>query len=248
MSMSSFASFWDSVPTFGYGFQRYQIIRGTTGERRGGGPREVPAVFVFGDSVIDVGNNQYLPNSTAKANFPPNGIDFPGGKPTGRFSNGFNIADYVAQCYGFEMSPPAFLSLSKAELKRSICNGINFASAGSGVLNTIGVSLGGLISMDAQLDYFRTSLDGFTPRLCSTTRRVLLSKSIFLLSAASNDLLRFYMSNASKTHDAISKFITSLASKYRSQILETLYSLGARRFAILGLGLNGCTSMRFVGN
>ncbi|CAN0899879.1 GDSL esterase/lipase At2g19010 [Linum grandiflorum] len=32
--------------------------------------------------------------STAKANFPPNGADFPTGA-TGRFSNGRNMADYI---------------------------------------------------------------------------------------------------------------------------------------------------------
>ncbi|CAN1187869.1 GDSL esterase/lipase At2g19060 [Linum perenne] len=32
--------------------------------------------------------------STARADFLPNGIDFPTG-PTGRFSNGRNAADYI---------------------------------------------------------------------------------------------------------------------------------------------------------
>lgn len=59
----------------------------------------VPAVFVFGDSLVDVGNNDYLPISIAKANFPHNGIDFPTKKPTGRFSNGKNAADYIGKSY-----------------------------------------------------------------------------------------------------------------------------------------------------
>lgn len=53
----------------------------------------MPAIFVFGDSLADVGNNNYLNTSTAKADFPHNGIDFPGSTPTGRFSNGYNIID-----------------------------------------------------------------------------------------------------------------------------------------------------------
>lgn len=55
----------------------------------------VPAVFIFGDSTADVGNNNFLPASTAKANFPPNGIDFVHSRPTGRFSNGLNSADFL---------------------------------------------------------------------------------------------------------------------------------------------------------
>ena len=55
----------------------------------------VPAVFIFGDSTADVGNNNFLPVSRAKANFPPYGIDFVQGRATGRFSNGLNSADYL---------------------------------------------------------------------------------------------------------------------------------------------------------
>jgi hypothetical protein len=55
----------------------------------------VPAVFVFGDSLVDVGNNNYLKVSLAKADFPHNGIDFPTKKPTGRFTNGKNAADFL---------------------------------------------------------------------------------------------------------------------------------------------------------
>ncbi|RRT38821.1 hypothetical protein B296_00053158 [Ensete ventricosum] len=51
---------------------------------------KVPAIYVFGDSTADVGNNNYLQGSNAKANFPHNGIDFPFSRPTGRFSNGYN--------------------------------------------------------------------------------------------------------------------------------------------------------------
>ncbi|RWW09070.1 hypothetical protein BHE74_00029263 [Ensete ventricosum] len=58
-----------------------------------------PAVFVFGDSTVDVGNNNFLPGDAPKVNFPPWGIDYPGGTPTGRFSNGFNYADYIGMHY-----------------------------------------------------------------------------------------------------------------------------------------------------
>lgn len=57
----------------------------------------VPAVFVFGDSLVDVGNNNYLKLSLAKADFPHNGIDFPTKKPTGRFTNGKNAADFLGK-------------------------------------------------------------------------------------------------------------------------------------------------------
>ena len=59
--------------------------------------QQVPAIYVFGDSLVDVGNNNYLTLSLAKANYPPNGVDFPGRKATGRFCNGKNAADFLGK-------------------------------------------------------------------------------------------------------------------------------------------------------
>ena len=61
--------------------------------------RRPPALYVFGDSILDVGNNNYLPGEDVpRANRPYYGIDFPGMIPTGRFSNGYNTADYIGTC------------------------------------------------------------------------------------------------------------------------------------------------------
>lgn len=65
----------------------------------------VPASFVFGDSLVDVGNNNYIV-SLAKANHDPFGIDF--GMPTGRFSNGRTVVDVISESFGF---PLGFLFL-----------------------------------------------------------------------------------------------------------------------------------------
>nr|CAB3450633.1 unnamed protein product [Digitaria exilis] len=59
-------------------------------------PRLVPAVFVFGDSTVDVGNNNHLNvTAAARANYPQYGVDFHRSSPTGRFSNGLNTADLL---------------------------------------------------------------------------------------------------------------------------------------------------------
>ena len=52
--------------------------------------------FVFGDSLVDAGTNNYL-FTLSKADSPPYGIDFKpsGGRPTGRFTNGRTISDIV---------------------------------------------------------------------------------------------------------------------------------------------------------
>lgn len=59
-------------------------------------PRLVPASFVFGDSLADPGNNNYI-TTLSKANSPPNGIDFLGGKATGRYCNGRTTVDIVGR-------------------------------------------------------------------------------------------------------------------------------------------------------
>lgn len=55
---------------------------------------QVPCYFIFGDSIVDNGNNNGLVTE-AKVNYPPYGVDFPGGIATGRFSNGETSADIL---------------------------------------------------------------------------------------------------------------------------------------------------------
>ena len=58
----------------------------------------VTAMFAFGDSLTDPGNNNYL-SSLAKANYVPYGVDFNGGTPSGRFCNGKTFVDYIGESY-----------------------------------------------------------------------------------------------------------------------------------------------------
>lgn len=60
------------------------------------------ASFIFGDSLVDAGNNNYL-STLSKANIRPNGIDFKasGGNPTGRYTNGRTIGDLVGNLVFF---------------------------------------------------------------------------------------------------------------------------------------------------
>lgn len=54
----------------------------------------VPGVMIFGDSVVDVGNNNNR-LTLVKANFPPYGRDFVNHVPTGRFCNGKLATDFT---------------------------------------------------------------------------------------------------------------------------------------------------------
>ena len=53
--------------------------------------QQVPCFYIFGDSLVDNGNNNGI-LTLARANYRPYGIDFPGGA-TGRFTNGRTYVD-----------------------------------------------------------------------------------------------------------------------------------------------------------
>ena len=57
-------------------------------------------VLFFGDSYVDPGNNNVIP-TLIKSNFPPYGTNFPpyGRNPTGRFSDGKILPDYLGKHY-----------------------------------------------------------------------------------------------------------------------------------------------------
>ncbi|KAL3825825.1 hypothetical protein ACJIZ3_021854 [Penstemon smallii] len=111
----------------------------------------VPALCIFGDSVVDVGNNNNL-LSLIKANFLPYGRDFVTHKPTGRFCNGKLATDFTADYLGFNSYPPAYLS---QEAKgRSILTGVNFASAASGYYDRT-AQLYQAVTLTQQLAYYK---------------------------------------------------------------------------------------------
>lgn len=58
--------------------------------------KSIQAVIVFGDSIVDTGNNNGL-TTIGKVNYPPYGKDFMGGKPTGRFCNGKVPPDLIGK-------------------------------------------------------------------------------------------------------------------------------------------------------
>ncbi|THU63330.1 hypothetical protein C4D60_Mb01t14640 [Musa balbisiana] len=93
------------------------------------------AFFVFGDSLVDNGNNNYLA-TTARADTPPYGIDTPSHRATGRFSNGKNVPDIVSEYLGAESTLPY---LSPELHGERLLVGANFASAGIGILNDTGI-------------------------------------------------------------------------------------------------------------
>ncbi|XP_073291072.1 GDSL esterase/lipase At5g55050-like [Primulina huaijiensis] len=89
-------------------------------------------MFTFGDSTADVGTYNRLLLSQAR-DFPHNGVNFPISIPTGRFSDGFNNADFLAKLSGSEEAHSFLLLLAlKSHFMHHLCKRVNFASGGAG--------------------------------------------------------------------------------------------------------------------
>lgn len=59
-----------------------------------------PAIYVFGDSTVDSGNNNHL-HTVANANRWPYGIDF--NNTRGRHTNGKNLADFAGRYFNIPL-------------------------------------------------------------------------------------------------------------------------------------------------
>lgn len=96
----------------------------------------IKGLFIFGSSLVDNGNNNFLPDSRAKADYLPYGIDFPLG-PTGRFTNGKNVIDLLGDHLKLPSLIPPFADPSTEG--RKIVHGVNYASGASGILDDTGL-------------------------------------------------------------------------------------------------------------
>ncbi|KAL8205820.1 hypothetical protein R6Q57_009371 [Mikania cordata] len=204
------------------------------------GDPQVPCYFIFGDSLMDNGNNNRL-LTQAKVNFPPYGIDFPDGT-TGRFSNGRNTADVIAQLLGFDKFIPPFASAKDAE----ILIGVNYASGGAGIRHETSKHLGERISMDNQIKNHRITIQRL-PDLIGTRSIVeaknYLKKCIYTVGMGNNDYIGNYFLpeyyNTSRVYTP-ERYAEALVRQYSRQ-LQDLYKSGARMFGIFAAGYSGCT-------
>ncbi|KAK8933676.1 GDSL esterase/lipase [Platanthera zijinensis] len=194
--------------------------------------------FVFGDSLTDVGNNNFLPYSLAKSNYPWYGIDYIAGIPTGRFTNGRTIGDIISSKLGIP-SPPPYLSLSLDN--GDMLHGVNFASGGAGILNETGSYFIEKLSLDDQISCFQKTAEAIRVKIGKVASKKLLNEALYFVGLGSNDFVNnflqpFLLDSHMYTVD---EFIGLLVNTVNGQ-LKRLYSLGARKVVFDGLGPMGC--------
>ncbi|GAB2299036.1 hypothetical protein Dimus_033110 [Dionaea muscipula] len=202
------------------------------------GEPQVPCYFIFGDSLVDNGNNNNIA-SLARANYLPYGIDFSQG-PTGRFTNGKTTVDVISQLLGFDNYIPAYATASGDQ----ILQGVNYASAAAGIREETGRQLGGRIPFSGQVNNYKTTVSQLVNLLGDQDSATsYLSKCIYSIGLGSNDYLNNYfmpLYYTSGLRYTPSQFADVLIQEYTQQ-LESLYDNGARKFVLIGVGQIGCS-------
>ncbi|XP_042494406.1 GDSL esterase/lipase At1g71250-like isoform X1 [Macadamia integrifolia] len=202
-----------------------------------GGDPLVPGMFVFGDSLVDNGNNNFL-NSIAKSNYIPYGIDF-NGVPTGRFCNGKTMVDMLGEMLGLPYIP-AYADPTTAGAK--ILGGVNYASAAAGILEETGQHYGERYSLNQQVLNFEGTLYQLRTQMSARNLTQCLAKSIAVMVFGSNDYINNYLLPSlyptSHKYNPV-EFANLLLNHYTRQILA-LYNVGLRKFLLAGIGPLGC--------
>ncbi|KAL5705036.1 hypothetical protein ACHQM5_023387 [Ranunculus cassubicifolius] len=201
------------------------------------------ASFIFGDSLVDAGNNNYL-STLSKANIKPNGIDFKasGGNPTGRYTNGRTIADILGEQLGQKNYALPFLAPNTTG--KAILNGVNYASGGGGIMNDTGKIFINRLSMDIQIDYFNITRKELDQLLgVSQARDYVMKKAMFSITVGANDFLNNYMmpvlSSGTRISESPDAFVDILIDNLHRQ-LTRLYNMDARKFVLGNVGPIGC--------
>ncbi|KAG8389859.1 hypothetical protein BUALT_Bualt01G0022600 [Buddleja alternifolia] len=212
-----------------------------------------PAVFAFGDSIVDQGNNNGI-KTVVKCNFPPYGQDFEGGIPTGRFGNGKTPPDLIgtytythfytyyfisrnAQVLGIRDLIPAYLDPNlKAE---DLPTGVSFASGASGY-DPQTPQIVSVISLSDQLEQFKEYIGKLKGAVGEERTNHILSNGLHLVVAGTDDLANTYFTIGIRRKQYDIPSYADLVVASASTFIQELYSLGARRIAVFGVPPIGC--------
>nr|AAM64323.1 anter-specific proline-rich protein APG precursor, putative [Arabidopsis thaliana] len=195
-----------------------------------------PAIFAFGDSILDTGNNDYI-LTLIKANFLPYGMNFPDKVPTGRFCNGKIPSDFIADYIGVKPVVPAYLRPGLTQ--EDLLTGVSFASGGSGYdpLTPIVVSA---IPMSKQLTYFQEYIEKVKGFVGKEKAEHIISKGLAIVVAGSDDLANTYYGEHLEEFlydiDTYTSFMASSAASFAMQ----LYESGAKKIGFIGVSPIGC--------
>ncbi|CAN6169944.1 unnamed protein product [Urochloa humidicola] len=210
------------------------LPRGAAAASAGG--QKISAIFMFGDSIVDPGNNNNR-LTEAKANFPPYGQDFPGGVATGRFSNGLVPGDFLASKLGIKELLPPYLS-EDLELE-DLLTGVAFACGGSGY-DPLTSKFATTLSSTNQLELFGDYKEKLRALVGEEEMERVISEGVFFTVMGANDIVNNYFTLPLRRHEydlpSYVEFLVSSAINFT----KTLNDMGAKRIAFVGVPPLGC--------
>ncbi|XP_058006442.1 GDSL esterase/lipase 5 isoform X2 [Hevea brasiliensis] len=194
-------------------------------------PSKHVALFVFGDSVFDPGNNNFRNISNdSKANFWPYGETF-FKFPTGRYTDGRILPDFLSMYLRIPLWKPYL-----APGKHNLLHGANFASGGAAVLPEYSVE--GPVSFSEQLSYFEDVAGLLKKQIGDEEAKEMLKRAVYLSSLGGIDILfsDVYINGTQvQRQELINMVIGNI-----TQGIKKIYAIGGRKFAFQNVGPIGC--------
>ncbi|XP_009787970.1 GDSL esterase/lipase 1-like [Nicotiana tabacum] len=190
------------------------------------------ALFVFGDSTVDPGNNNYI-NTTLdfQSNWWPYGESY-FKYPTGRPCDGRLISDFIAEYAKLPLIPSYF------EIERKgFVHGVNFASSICGCL--VETNQGLCIDLKTQLRYFKKVVKKLKKKLGAKQSKKLISNAVYMISIGSIDYGQPFRKSPNQFPYPKQEFANMVLGNLTS-VLKEVYKRGGRKFAIFTSVPLGC--------
>ncbi|CAL5439380.1 unnamed protein product [Camellia sinensis] len=206
------------------------------------------ALYVFGDSFLDSGNNNYINTTTLdQANFRPYGETF-FKFPTGRFSDGRLVSDFIGVDFvtlvllGGGVAEYAKLPLISPFLepgvKKKYDDGVNFASAGAGSLSQ--TFQGQVINLCTQVRYYNKVVGLLRQKLGNEEAKKTLSSAVYLFGVGTNDYISLFLTNSTFLNSFSNSQYVGMVIGNLTMVIKEVYKKGGRKFGFLNLGPLGC--------
>ncbi|CAG7896467.1 unnamed protein product [Brassica rapa] len=176
-------------------------------------------LFVFGDGLYDAGNKQFVSSNRVDASFPPYGMTV--GEPTGRWSDGRIVPDYLASFMGVPHIPPILNGTA------DFSHGANFAIADATVLGSPPETL----TFSQQVIKFSDNKNKWSAQA--------RSEAVYLFYIGSDDYLKFAKNNPNPSDDQKQAFVDRVITAIEAE-LKVIYGTGGRKFALQNLAPLGC--------
>ncbi|CAH9137891.1 unnamed protein product [Cuscuta epithymum] len=202
------------------------------------------SIISFGDSLADTGNLVRLSksNSNVVSGVLPYGETY-FHHPTGRFSDGRLVVDFIAQSMGLPLLPPS-VAVKNSNGGDQFIEGVNFAVAGATALDVSYSLERGVVNPDTnvslgtQLEWFKQML----PSLCrtgSSCKEYLQNSLILMGEIGGNDYNHPFLQGHSK--EDVVTYVPNVINAISLAINE-LIELGAQTLIVPGNLPIGCSA------